>query len=175
MYVIPRAVYVTGSRHKKNCPGAEYIHGIGFSERDAVLEFPEFGAREPVYCTATILPIPSGVYLAFSENVHPRAPIESAYETPLKDLVRYPDTLVVFDVIVEVNGQRQAIRANRGVVMAVGGFEANMDMQRNYYGLYKAHPLGTPHNTGDGIKLLHKAGADLWHLRNQGQSGGIWP
>ena len=38
--------------------GAQYIHGTGFSERDAVLEFPEFGAREAVYCTATILPIP---------------------------------------------------------------------------------------------------------------------
>ena len=45
--------------------GAQYIHGTGFSERDAVLEFPEFGAREAVHCTATILPIPSGVYLAF--------------------------------------------------------------------------------------------------------------
>ena len=155
--------------------GAQYIHGTGFSERDAVLEFPEFGAREAVYCTATILPIPSGVYLAFRENVRLRPGIQIAYETPLKDLVQDPDTLEVFGVIVEVDGQRQAIRANRGVVMAVGGFEANMDMQRNYFGLAEAHPLGTPHNTGDGIKILQKAGADLWHLRNQGQSGGIWP
>ncbi|MCC7199369.1 MAG: FAD-binding protein, partial [Gammaproteobacteria bacterium] len=36
-------------------------------------------------------------------------------------------------------------------------------------------PLGTPGNTGDGLKILQKAGADMWHLRNQGQSGGIWP
>lgn len=155
--------------------GAQFIHGTGFSERDAVLEFPEFGARDAVHCTATILPIPSGVYLAFRENIRQRPRIKIAYETPIRDLVQDPDTLEVFGVIVESSGRRQAIRANRGVVMAIGGFEANADMQRNYFGLTDVAPLGTPHNTGDGIKILQKAGADLWHLRNKGQSGGIWP
>lgn len=155
--------------------GAQFIHGTGFSERDAVLEFPEFGAREAVHCTATILPIPSGVYLAFRENIRLRPRIKIAYETPIRDLVQDPDTLEVFGVIVESHGKRQAIRANRGVVMATGGFEANADMQRNYFGLADVAPLGTPHNTGEGIKILQKAGADLWHLRNKGQSGGIWP
>lgn len=155
--------------------GAEFIHGTGFSERDAVLEFPEFGAREAVHCTATILPIPSGVYLAFRENVRQRPRIEIAYETPLRDLVQDPDTLEVFGVIAEHDGKRIAIRANQGVVMAVGGYEASPDMQRNYYGLSDVAPLGSPHNTGDGIRILQKAGAELWHMRNQGQSGGIWP
>lgn len=155
--------------------GAEFIHGTGFSERDAVLEFPEMGARDAVYCTATILPIPSGVYLAFRENIRLRPRIQIAYETPLRDLVQDPDTLEVFGVIVDVDGKRQAFRALRGVLMATGGFEASVEMQRDYYGLSQANPLGTPHNTGDGIKILQKAGADLWHLRNQGQSGGIWP
>jgi succinate dehydrogenase/fumarate reductase flavoprotein subunit len=81
----------------------------------------------------------------------------------------------VFGVVAEQNGARVNIRANKGVVMATGGFEANLDMQRNYFGLSNPAPLGTPHNTGDGIKILQKAGADLWHMRNQGQSGGIWP
>ena len=155
--------------------GAEFIHGSGFSEREAVLEFPEFGARDAVYCTATILPIPSGVYLAFRENVRQRPRIQIAYETRVCDLVQDPDSLEVFGVIVEVDGKRQALRANRGVLMATGGYEADLEMQRNYYGLTQANPLGTPHNTGDGIKILQKAGADLWHMRNQGQSGGIWP
>ncbi|MBS0568566.1 MAG: FAD-binding protein [Proteobacteria bacterium] len=155
--------------------GAEFIHGTGFSERDAVLEFPEFGAREAVHCTATILPIPSGVYLAFRENVRQRPRIEVAYETPVRDLIQDPDSLEVFGVVVEHDGKRLAIRANKGVVMAVGGYEASQDMQRNYYGLSDVAPLGSPHNTGDGIRILQKAGAELWHMRNQGQSGGIWP
>ncbi len=154
--------------------GAKFIKGTGFSEREAVLEFPEFGAREAVAYTSTILPIPSGVWLAFKANVDKR-PVKVMYETPLVDLVQDPDTLEVFGAIVEHKGQRAAIKARRGVVMAVGGYEANLEMQRNYCGYQEIHPLGTPGNTGDGIKILQKAGAELWHMRNNGQSGGIWP
>jgi hypothetical protein len=39
----------------------------------------------------------------------------------------------------------------------------------------EAYPLGTPANTGDGVRLMQKAGAELWHMRNFGQSGGVWP
>jgi succinate dehydrogenase/fumarate reductase flavoprotein subunit len=154
--------------------GAKFIKGTGFSEREAVLEFPEFGAREAVAYTSTILPIPSGVWLAFKANVDKR-PVKVMYETPLVDLVQDPDTLEVFGAIVEHKGQRAAIKARRGVIMAVGGYEANLEMQRNYCGYQEIHPLGTPGNTGDGIKILQKAGAELWHMRNNGQSGGIWP
>jgi hypothetical protein len=155
--------------------GAHYLHGTGFSDRAAVLEFPELGAREAVAHTATILPIPSGVWLAFEACVRKRPRIRIRFESPLVDLVQDPDSLEVHGVVVSAAGGRECIRARRGVVMATGGFENNLDMQRNYFGLAEAHPLGTPGNTGDGLKILQKAGADMWHLRNQGQSGGIWP
>lgn len=154
--------------------GSQYIRGTGFSERDAVLEFPELGAAEAVTYTATILPIPAGVWLAFRKNVDKR-PVQVLYESPVTDLVQDPDTLEVFGAIIEQNGVRKAIKAKRGVVMAVGGYEANLEMQRNYCGYEELHPLGNPANTGDGIHILQKAGADLWHMRNKGQSGGIWP
>jgi hypothetical protein len=154
--------------------GATYLHGVGWTDREAVLEFPDLGAASAVAHTATILPIPSGVWLAFKANVERRR-IRICYETPIADLVQDPDTLEVFGAIVGSGEQRRAIRARRGVVLATGGFEHNLDMQRNYFGLADAHPLGSPGNTGDGLKILQKAGADLWHLRNQGQSGGIWP
>ncbi|MGE0581706.1 MAG: FAD-binding protein [Steroidobacteraceae bacterium] len=155
--------------------GSQYIHGAGWSDRAAILEFPELGAREAVAHTATILPIPSGVWLTFKACVEQRPRIRRMFESPITDLVQDPDTLEVYGVIVQRQGKRVAIRARRAVVMATGGFENNLDMQRNYYGLSQAWPLGTPGNTGDGIRILQKAGADLWHLRNQGQSGGVWP
>lgn len=155
--------------------GAQYIHGAGWSDRAAILEFPELGAREAVAHTATILPIPSGVWLTFKACVEQRKRIRRVFESPILDLVQDPDTLEVFGVIARQGGRRVAIRARRAVIMATGGFENNLDMQRNYFGLAKAYPLGTPGNTGDGVKILQKAGADLWHLRNQGQSGGVWP
>ena len=59
--------------------------------------------------------------------------------------------------------------------MAVGGFEADLQIQKDYYGLADVRPFGTPYNTGDGVRIMQKVGAEIWHLRNQGQSGGIWP
>ena len=153
---------------------AEFLRGSGFSGRDAVLEFPEFGAREAVTYTSTILPHPSGVWLALKANVEKRK-ISVQFETALTDLVQDSDTLEVYGAIVTVNGERRAIKARRGVIMAIGGYEADLQMQRDYYGLNNVAPLGTPYNTGDGVRIMQKAGAEMWHLRNQGQSGGIWP
>ncbi len=153
---------------------AEFVRGTGFTEKVAVLEFPDLGAAEAVDHTATILPIPSGVWLALQSNVRSRN-IPTHYETAIVDLIQDPDSLEVFGAWVEERGQRKSVKATRGVIMAVGGFEADVQMQRDYYGLSKVAPLGTPYNTGDGIRILQKAGAEMWHLRNQSQSGGIWP
>lgn len=155
--------------------GARYIRSVGWSERTAVLEFPEMGARDAVAFSATILPVPSGVWLAFKANVEQRRGIRVQCDSPVVDLVQDPDSLEVFGVIIERAGQRWAVRARKAVVMATGGFENNLQMQRDYFGLGQARPFGTPGNTGDGLKILQKAGADLWHVRNRGQSGGIWP
>ncbi len=153
---------------------AEFLRGTGFTERDAVLEFPELGARDAVAYTSTILPIPSGVWLALKANVEKRN-VPVWCNSPLVDLIQDPDTLEVFGAWVEHDGKRKAVRAVNGVIMAVGGYEADPQMQRDYYGLSDVVPLGTPYNTGDGVRILQKAGAEMWHLRNQGQSGGIWP
>ena len=154
--------------------GQEFLRGTGFSERDVVLEFPEFGAQAAVAYTATILPIPSGVWMALQANVEKRN-IPVRFETPLVDLIQDPDTLEVHGAWIESGGTRKAVRALRGVIVAVGGFEADLQMQRDYFGLANVRPLGTPYNTGDGLRIMQKAGAEMWHLRNQCQSGGVWP
>lgn len=161
-------------RERAEEAGARFIYGTGFSNRGTVLEYPEYGAEAAVAHTATILPLPSGVWLAFAKNVAKRG-TKILYECPVVDLIQDPDTQEVYGAIVERNGERQAIRARRGVILAVGGYENNLRMQRDYYGLTDAYAMGTPYNTGDGIYLLQKAGADLWHMRNKGQSGGLWP
>lgn len=155
--------------------GARYIHGVGWSAAKVVLEFPSLGAAAAVEHTATILPVPSGVWLAFDKCVELRSRIRRLFDTPIVDLVQDPDTLEVFGVVVEQSGERKAFRARRGVVMATGGFENNLAMQRDYFGLSYALPFGTPANTGEPLKILQKAGADMWHLRNRGQSAGLWP
>lgn len=154
--------------------GAEFLRGTGFTDKEVVLEFPEYGAANAIDYTATILPIPSGVWLALKANVEKRN-IPVRCDCALVDLVQDPDTLEVYGAIVSDKGERKTIRTRRGLVMAVGGYEADLQMQRDYYGLDNVRPLGTPYNTGDGIRIMQRAGAAMWHLRNQGQSGGIWP
>lgn len=107
-------------------------------------------------------------------NVEKRA-LTVCCDTALIDLIQDPDTLEVYGACVSMAGGRKAIRTHRGVIMAVGGDEADLRMQRDYYGSSNVRPFGTPYNTGDGVRIFQKAGADMWHLRNQGQSGGIWP
>ena len=50
--------------------------------------------------------------------------------------------------------------------MALGGYEANLKMLQNYCHLLYAYPKGSTYNTGDGIIMAQRVGADLWHMDN---------
>ena len=77
----------------------------------------------------------------------------------------------------EVHGVRdengKAYRANKGVILACGGFENDPDMISNYFqiGYSECKPMGTPYNRGDGIRMAQSVGADLWHMNNFANSG----
>lgn len=62
----------------------------------------------------------------------------------------------------------RCFKANKGVILACGGFENNPDMMNTYMeiGFPGYGPQGTPWNRGDGIKMAMSAGADLWHMNN---------
>lgn len=154
--------------------GAEYVKGSGPDANETIFEYEELGARDAITYNATIKPMPSGVWNVFREQVRRRA-IRISYDTQALELIQDPDTLEVYGVVAERAGRRIAIKARRAVVMCTGGFENNIEMQRNYWGIDRAFAFGSPGNTGDGIKMLQKAGADLWHMRNRTQSGGLWP
>ena len=59
-------------------------------------------------------------------------------------------------------------KANKGVLLATGGFEADPEMMRTY--LPAGYPdtigKGSWYNRGDGIKMAQKLGAQLWHMNN---------
>jgi succinate dehydrogenase/fumarate reductase flavoprotein subunit len=91
--------------------------------------------------------------------------IRRMYETPVVSLVKEKGEIV--GVIAERQGKRIAIKANRAVVLTCGGFENNPTMVRSYVaGLPNVYPVGTPYNTGDGIRMGIEVGADLWHMAN---------
>lgn len=148
-------------------PGSESIEGI-YSLRPA-----QPGARTDGSATPRDEKLyASAVYDTFATHVR-RRPIRLTFETRAVDLVQDADTREVFGVVTDRDGERCAIRARRGVVLCVGGYEANLEMQRDYAGYEQMHPFGSPANTGDGIRMLQRAGADLWHLRNRVDVAGI--
>ena len=50
------------------------------------------------------------------------------------------------------------------VVLATGGFEADPDMQKQYWPGGAALSAAYAGNTGDGIRMAQSVGADLWHM-----------
>jgi len=70
----------------------------------------------------------------------------------------------VTGAIAEREGQRVFIKARRGVVLTTGGFEYNEQMKTEYLPLAPFHGIGSPGNTGDGIVMAQKLGAQLWHM-----------
>ena len=85
--------------------------------------------------------------------------IEIKYKTPAKRLVQNPKTREVLGVIVTQAGVEKAIKARKGVVIAGGGFEFNNEWVKNFQKITECYSYGSPHNTGETIKMAWDAGA----------------
>ena len=115
-----------------------------------------------------------GVWRCFAEAAKVRG-IEVRYENPAIALVQDPGTREVSGVVAtDAEGNEYTIKSAKGVLLACGGYENNLEMQRDFHGMDEVYTAGTPGNTGDGIKMLMEAGAKIWHMKNQTQSGGFW-
>ena len=64
---------------------------------------------------------------------------------------------------VELDGGGQVL-ADRGVILACGGFEADQELQRQHWPGGPAASAAYQYNTGDGIRMAQAVGADLWHM-----------
>lgn len=98
--------------------------------------------------------------------------IEFMYETPgVRPVVAQDGSGMVLGIIAEQNGSAVNIKAKKGVVLATGGYEFDYNMIRNSYPGWPTYSRGTPYNTGDGLRIATKAGAQLWHM-NAACAGG---
>lgn len=138
-------------------------------------EFPEVSGSEHCLClTATGTRFDAGYYNLCMEAVNSRVDDEQLTVwrgCPGQRLV-VDDEGAVVGVIVEKDDADYAVKANGGVVLATGGFEANADMMASFTQLPYVYLQAGTMNTGDGIKMAMGAGADLWHMSNV--SGFMW-
>ena len=158
---------------------AGYVGGGPLKWGSMVVEFDTFEGSVFDGCSAHLRKIGTGfenggVWHCFDKAATVRG-IEVLYGTPAISLVQDPVTKEVFGVVArQPDGTEIAIKSAKGVLLACGGFENNLEMQRDFHGMDTVYTAGTPGNTGDGVKMLMEAGAKIWHMNNQTQSGGFW-
>jgi succinate dehydrogenase/fumarate reductase flavoprotein subunit len=89
--------------------------------------------------------------------------IDVRTRSPVERLIRNREG-VLQGVAVRSSRAVKAIRARRGVVLACGGFEGDVAMQRAFWPEGAVMSAAFGGNTGDGIRMAQALGADLWHM-----------
>jgi len=102
------------------------------------------------------------LFMLLHDNVEKRG-IKAITGAPAKELLTNERGDVV-GAVAEKDGETITIRARRAVVLTSGGFEFNEDMKERYLPIMPIYGIGNPGNTGDGITMAEKVGADLWHM-----------
>ena len=91
--------------------------------------------------------------------------VEVLFDCHDEELIQNPETkeIVGCYTLIGEDGTKKAVKARKGVIMCTGGFEFNEEM-KDYY--LKCSPFkfeGWRWNTGDGMTMVEKVGAKLWH------------
>jgi succinate dehydrogenase/fumarate reductase flavoprotein subunit len=89
--------------------------------------------------------------------------IEIRTNSPVRRLISN-DTGAVEGVVADCDGEARCIKARRAVILACGGFEANADMQKQFWQGKPVVSTAFAGNTGDGIRMAQDLGADIWHM-----------
>lgn len=147
-----------------------------------VCEYPEIQDSDAVEFIGTlsdeagVVLTPSSLWEAFRRCLGNRR-VRREFGRRVVGLVQDPDSGEVLGVQVrEAAGGLRNVRARRGVVFATGGYENDDSMLRSYVGLDGAVPLGSPGNTGDGVRILQRAGAEMRNFTQHSTlAGGVWP
>lgn len=82
-----------------------------------------------------------------------------------EELIQNPETkeIVGCYTLIGEDATKKAVKARKGVIMCCGGFEFNEELKNKYLKCYPFKFEGWRWNTGDGIEMVEKVGAKLWH------------
>ncbi len=156
-----------------------YVGGGPLSWGSLVTEFPDLDGASFKGCSGHVRKAGTtfeygGVWRGFDLAVRARENVELCFNTSFKSLILDETGAVTGAVAADEGGKEIRIKAAKGVLLACGGFENNLEMQRDFHGMDMVYTGGTPGNTGDAIQVLMACGAKMWHMNNQTQSGGFW-
>ncbi len=97
------------------------------------------------------------------QNVKDRG-IEVLFDCHDEDLIQNTETREIVGCYTKMgeDDTLYAVKARKGVIMTCGGFEFNEDLKAKYLKCYPMRGFyGWKFNTGDGIKMCQRVGADL--------------
>lgn len=144
--------------------------------------YPEYGELEESYSIGNVR---VGITKDGSDPTGPRTipvMLEQLVQTDYADAVDYRKETTVTSLVQDSTGRIVGvvaegdkgtinIKANKGVIMACGGFENDPQMLQNYLSMHQVYARCTG-NTGDGHRMCQKVGADMWHMHS---TFGPWP
>ena len=113
-------------------------------------------------------------FLALMQIQIDKRGIEVLFETPATELIQDAKTRGIIGVYATRKGEKIAIKARKGVVLCTGGFEFEEEMKANFLRPFPLKFCGWQYNTGDGIKMAQRVGADLWHMNTMVGFLTIW-
>ena len=129
-------------------------HVPGF---DAEQTYPFVSSYVPIHRAAGVR-----LFKVLQDNISSRR-VRVELSTPATRLITGAHGEIC-GVMAQHDGRMFAIKARRAVVLACGGFEANSDMQRQYWQEKPVLNAAYMGNTGDGILMAQAVGAALWHM-----------
>lgn len=88
---------------------------------------------------------------------------EIVLECPGKELIMEGERVI--GIRAEKTGKDFFVKANKGVVLATGGYEWNRELQRSFLST-ELEPLSPPGNEGDGLIMAMEAGASLGNMNS---------
>jgi succinate dehydrogenase/fumarate reductase flavoprotein subunit len=132
----------------------------------SVKHVPGFDAEQTYPFVSSYVPIhrAAGVRLfkVLEDNIRSRG-VRMWLSTPARRLLRGSGG-EIGGIKAERDGKMINLKARRGVVLACGGFEANAEMQRQFWQEKPVLNAAYMGNTGDGILMAQEVGAALWHM-----------
>ena len=139
-------------------PGADFVGATGhFRDKNGGLAFEN-----------------GGCWNGFAKAAEYRG-AKPQYEHQVVCLVKDAVTRKVDGVgVKKPDGSVIYVKARKGVLLATGGYEGDMEMYRNFNGGDRIYNAGSPYVTGDGVKMEMAIGAQLWHMDGQTMSCGYF-
>ena len=139
-------------------PGADFIGATGhFRDKNGGLAFEN-----------------GGCWNGFAKAAEYRG-AKPQYEHQVVCLVQDAITRKVDGVgVKKPDGSVIYVKARKGVLLATGGYEGDMEMYRHFNGGDRIYNAGSPYVTGDGVKMEMAIGAQMWHMDGQTMSCGYF-